>query len=90
MPPLAFFSRQQRRFLQKIREDTKTPHEILPISLVSPINPLRISANASDFTDAAGRKGDVIIVPKGTPHQYTEVSGSFDYFVVKATSSQGG
>jgi hypothetical protein len=23
-------------------------------------------------------------------HQYTEVSGAFDYFVVKATSSQGG
>jgi quercetin dioxygenase-like cupin family protein len=36
------------------------------------------------------KKGDVIIVPKGTPHQYTEVSGAFDYFVVKATSSQGG
>ena len=36
------------------------------------------------------KKGDVIIVPKGTPHQYTEVNGSFDYFVVKATSSQGG
>ena len=36
------------------------------------------------------KKGDVIIVPKGTPHQYTEVNGPFDYFVVKATSSQGG
>jgi mannose-6-phosphate isomerase-like protein (cupin superfamily) len=36
------------------------------------------------------KKGDVIIVPKGTPHQYTEVNGHFDYFVVKATSSQGG
>jgi quercetin dioxygenase-like cupin family protein len=36
------------------------------------------------------KKGDVIIVPKGTPHQYTEVNGSFDYFVVKANSSQGG
>jgi quercetin dioxygenase-like cupin family protein len=34
------------------------------------------------------KKGDVIIVPKGTPHQYTEVSGASDYFVVKATSSQ--
>jgi mannose-6-phosphate isomerase-like protein (cupin superfamily) len=36
------------------------------------------------------KKGDVIVVPKGTPHQYTEVSGSFDYFVVKATSTTGG
>jgi mannose-6-phosphate isomerase-like protein (cupin superfamily) len=36
------------------------------------------------------KKGDVSIVPKGTPHQYTEVNGSIDYFVVKATSSQGG
>jgi len=87
---------------------TQSPHEILPICHIPSINPPRVGANASDFTDAAGRKGelpgtsieggdafhlkkgDVIIVPKGTPHQYTEVSRSSDYFVVKATSSQGG
>jgi len=28
-------------------------------------------------------KGDVIIVPKGTPHWFKEVQGSFDYYVVK-------
>lgn len=36
------------------------------------------------------KKRDVIIVPKGTPHQDTEVSGAFDYFVLKTTSSQVG
>jgi mannose-6-phosphate isomerase-like protein (cupin superfamily) len=30
-------------------------------------------------------KGDVIIIPNGTPHQFTEVSNPFLYFVVKAT-----
>ena len=30
-------------------------------------------------------KGDVIIVPKGIPHWFTEVSGTFLYFVVKVT-----
>jgi len=30
-------------------------------------------------------KGDVIIIPHGTPHQFTEVSGPFLYFVVKVT-----
>jgi mannose-6-phosphate isomerase-like protein (cupin superfamily) len=30
-------------------------------------------------------KGDVIIIPQGTPHQFTEVSGPFLYFVVKVT-----
>ena len=28
-------------------------------------------------------KGDVIIVPKGTPHWFKEVQGPFDYYVVK-------
>ena len=30
-------------------------------------------------------KGDVIVIPKGTPHWFTEVSGTFLYFVVKVT-----
>jgi len=29
--------------------------------------------------------GDAIIVPKGTPHQFTKIDGSFQYFVVKVT-----
>ncbi len=33
------------------------------------------------------KKGDVILVPNGTPHQYTETSSPFLYFVVKATSN---
>ncbi|MCK6459943.1 MAG: cupin domain-containing protein [Planctomycetes bacterium] len=28
-------------------------------------------------------KGDVIVVPKGTPHWFREVEGPFLYFVVK-------
>ena len=30
-------------------------------------------------------KGDVIIIPSGVPHQFTEVSGTFLYFVVKVS-----
>ena len=30
-------------------------------------------------------KGDVIIIPHGTPHQFVEVSNPFLYFVVKVT-----
>jgi mannose-6-phosphate isomerase-like protein (cupin superfamily) len=30
-------------------------------------------------------KGDVFIVPNGVPHQFTEVSAPFLYYVVKAT-----
>jgi mannose-6-phosphate isomerase-like protein (cupin superfamily) len=30
-------------------------------------------------------KGDVIVIPHGTPHQFTAVSGPFLYFVVKVT-----
>jgi len=29
------------------------------------------------------RQGDVIVIPHGTPHQFTEIDGSFLYFVVK-------
>jgi glc operon protein GlcG len=28
-------------------------------------------------------KGDVVVVPSGTPHQFTEVSNPFLYYVVK-------
>jgi mannose-6-phosphate isomerase-like protein (cupin superfamily) len=28
-------------------------------------------------------KGDVIVIPNGVPHQFTQVSGTFLYFVVK-------
>jgi mannose-6-phosphate isomerase-like protein (cupin superfamily) len=35
------------------------------------------------------KKGDVILVPNGTPHQYTETSSPFLYCIVKATSKQG-
>lgn len=31
-------------------------------------------------------KGDVIIIPPMIPHQYTEINGPFDYFVVKVVS----
>ena len=30
-------------------------------------------------------KGDVVVIPKGVPHWFTEVSGTFLYFVVKVT-----
>ena len=30
-------------------------------------------------------KGDVIVIPAGVPHWFTEVSGTFLYFVVKVT-----
>jgi len=29
------------------------------------------------------REGDVLAIPNGTPHQFTDVSGPFLYFVVK-------
>ena len=31
-------------------------------------------------------KGDVIVIPKGVPHQFTEVGGTFLYYVVKVTN----
>jgi mannose-6-phosphate isomerase-like protein (cupin superfamily) len=34
------------------------------------------------------KKGDVILVPNGTPHQYLESSSPFLYFIVKSTSKQ--
>jgi len=34
------------------------------------------------------KKGDVIIVPSGTPHQFTETSNPFLYFIVKPISDK--
>ena len=31
-------------------------------------------------------KGDLVIVPNGVPHQFTEVEGAFLYYVVKVTA----
>jgi mannose-6-phosphate isomerase-like protein (cupin superfamily) len=36
-------------------------------------------------TERTLAKGDVIVIPHGIPHQFTEVSGPFLYFVVKVT-----
>jgi quercetin dioxygenase-like cupin family protein len=33
------------------------------------------------------KKGDVIIVPNGTPHQFIETSNPFLYFIVKPISN---
>ena len=33
------------------------------------------------------KKGDVIVVPNGTPHQFTETSDPFLYFIVKPISN---
>jgi glc operon protein GlcG len=35
-------------------------------------------------------KGDVIVVPNGTPHWFQEVDGPFLYYVVKVTEPAGG
>ena len=43
-------------------------------------------AHAKSITGGTERhlsKGDVIIIPKGVPHQFTQVDGPFTYFVVK-------
>jgi mannose-6-phosphate isomerase-like protein (cupin superfamily) len=32
-------------------------------------------------------KGDVLVIPKGVPHQFTEASAPFLYFVVKSASN---
>ena len=33
--------------------------------------------------------GDVIVVPRGTAHQFTEVQAPFLYYVVKVTTGGG-
>jgi uncharacterized protein GlcG (DUF336 family)/mannose-6-phosphate isomerase-like protein (cupin superfamily) len=35
-------------------------------------------------------RGDVVIVPNGTPHQFRDVKGPLTYYVVKVTSVNGG
>ncbi len=43
---------------------------------------------AKGITGGAERhlaKGDVIVIPKGVPHQFTAVEGTFLYYVVKVT-----
>lgn len=35
-------------------------------------------------------KGDVVIVPNGVPHQFTETTNPFLYYVVKATAPAAG
>jgi mannose-6-phosphate isomerase-like protein (cupin superfamily) len=35
-------------------------------------------------------KGDVFIVPNGVPHRFTRVEAPFRYYVVKATTPEGG
>jgi glc operon protein GlcG len=35
-------------------------------------------------------RGDVVIVPNGTPHQFRDVKGPLTYYVVKVTSANGG
>jgi quercetin dioxygenase-like cupin family protein len=35
-------------------------------------------------------KGDVMVVPNGVPHRFTQVDAPFLYYVVKATSNAGG
>jgi len=35
------------------------------------------------------RKGDVLVVPNGVPHQFTDVQAPFLYYVVKTTSGDG-
>jgi quercetin dioxygenase-like cupin family protein len=34
-------------------------------------------------------KGDVIVIPRGVPHWFTEITPPFDYFVVEAATASG-
>ncbi|HSR49288.1 MAG TPA: hypothetical protein VLV83_00585 [Acidobacteriota bacterium] len=34
------------------------------------------------------KPGDAVVIPAGTPHQFTEVEGPFLYFVVKPIAAQ--
>ena len=50
------------------------------------ISPGEIRAKSiTGGTERQLAKGDVIIIPHGIPHQFTEVNGPFLYFVVKVT-----
>jgi mannose-6-phosphate isomerase-like protein (cupin superfamily) len=55
------------------------------------VDPKEIGPNELHATSITGgtehhlSKGDVIIIPHGTPHQFVEVSNPFLYFIVKVT-----
>jgi len=55
------------------------------------VEPKEIGPNELHATSITGgterhlTKGDVIIIPAGTPHQFLEVTNPFLYFVVKVT-----
>jgi glc operon protein GlcG len=55
----------------------------------TPIDPRNTGANEIRAKSSQGgkpyrlAKGDVIIVPKGTPHWFEKVSGTFDYLTIK-------
>jgi hypothetical protein len=43
----------------------------------------------ASITGGASRqlaKGDIVIIPNGVPHQFTEVQGPFHYYTVKVTA----
>jgi mannose-6-phosphate isomerase-like protein (cupin superfamily) len=43
----------------------------------------------ADGTPRPLRVGDVLVVPRGVPHQFTEVAAPFTYYVVKVTGDSG-
>ena len=55
----------------------------------TPIEPRNTAPNEIRAKSSTGGtphhlvKGDVIIVPKGTPHWFEQVSGTFDYLTIK-------
>ena len=49
----------------------------------------RRGASISGGTTRKLAKGDVIVVPRGTAHQFTEVQAPFLYYVVKVTTGGG-
>ncbi len=58
-------------------------------SIVSPTPAGPGELRAPSIADGAARrlaKGDVVVVPNGTPHQFTEVGAAFLYYTVKVGS----
>jgi quercetin dioxygenase-like cupin family protein len=49
----------------------------------------RRGASIAGGTTRTLAKGDVIVVPHGTPHQFTAVQAPFLYYVVKVTTGGG-
>ncbi len=50
------------------------------------VRPNEVTAKTiSGGTERHLEKGDVIIIPRGIPHQFIKVDGQFEYFVVKVT-----